>query len=146
MLDSFLSLHLSMLPELHGYIDMNIYYKDDELRKQGDLLIGKAVTTGHEIVQGATIGCRLDSFKNHISADPIAMRLLYSIATKIVELLWLKRFEMNRLPASGEAEEAVFNSILRRTFVIKREARFVDQEVLSTVQDADSKMFFFSKI
>jgi hypothetical protein len=49
---------------------------------------------------------RLDLFKKHISADPIAMRLLYSIVTRMVELNGMKRFEMNKLPDFGQVEEA----------------------------------------
>ena len=100
----------SLLPGLHGYIDMNIYYTDDELRKQGDLLEGKIVCTGQETVQGAARPMRLDLFKKHISADPIALRLLYSIVTRMVELGGMKRFEMNKLPDFGEVEEALWVS------------------------------------
>ena len=32
----------------HAFLDMNIYYSDDELRKQAELLAGKWVVTGQE--------------------------------------------------------------------------------------------------
>jgi hypothetical protein len=121
---------------------MNIYYTDDELRKQGDLLEGKIVTTGQETVQGAVRPMRLDLFKKHISADPIAMRMLYSIVTRMVELVGLKRFEMNKLPDFGVIDNAVFNSILRRSLVIKHESRFVEQDVLDKVAGAAAKGIF----
>ena len=132
----------ALFPGLHGYIDMNIYYTDDELRKQGDLLEGKIISTGQETVQGAARPMRLDLFKKHISADPVAMRLLYSIVTRMVELTGMKRFEMNKLPDFGDVEEAVFNSILRRSLVIKHEARFVERDVLQNIENADAKGIF----
>ena len=36
----------AMFPGLHGFIDTNVYYSDDELRKQAEGLVGKLITTG----------------------------------------------------------------------------------------------------
>lgn len=132
----------ALLPMLHAYIDMNIYFSDDEFRKQGELLVDKIVSTGQETVQGADRGFRLDLFKKHLSADPIAMRLLYSIITKMQELVGLKRYEMNRLPTFDGVDEAVFNSVMRRSLVIKHEARFIEAAALESIPDAKAKGIF----
>jgi len=42
---------------LHGFLDMNIYFSDDELRKQGDFIAGKKVVTGQECVHGQKMIC-----------------------------------------------------------------------------------------
>ena len=73
----------ALLPEHHGYLDMNIHYSDDEFRKQEEPLVGKIVVAGQETVVGSSNNMRFDLFKKHISADPIAMRLPYSILTKL---------------------------------------------------------------
>ena len=41
---------------------MNIYFSDDEFRKQGEFLVGKIIATGQETVQGAVKGFRFDLF------------------------------------------------------------------------------------
>ena len=33
----------------HQFVDLNVYYTDDELRKQGENLCGKLVVTGQEM-------------------------------------------------------------------------------------------------
>ena len=76
---------------LHGFLDTNIYYSDDELRKQGELLVGKLVVTGQEAVGGSKQGMREDLEKKHISADPIKARLPCSILTRLVELRGCKK-------------------------------------------------------
>jgi len=42
------------LQDLHAFVDTNIYYTDEELRKQAELLIGKIIHTGQEAVEGNT--------------------------------------------------------------------------------------------
>ena len=115
------------LPELHSYLDMNIYYDDAEFRKQGELLVGKIVVTGQETVQGSANKMRFDLFKKHLSADPIAMRLLYSIITRMQELVGWKRYEMNLLPSFDGVDETNFNSVMRRALVIRHQAQFMDR-------------------
>ena len=76
---------------------MNIYYNDDEMRKQAASMVGKLVVTGQEGVQNARKGMREDIYKKHISADKVPERLPYAIQTTLVELRGLKRFELNSL-------------------------------------------------
>lgn len=53
----------AVLPSLHALLDTNIYYSDDELRKQAESLIGKLVATGQESVEGSAQGMREDLYK-----------------------------------------------------------------------------------
>ena len=71
---------------LHTFLDINIYFSDTEFRKQGELLVAHHWATGQESVQGSAHSLRFDLLKKHLSADPIAMRLLYSIITKMESL------------------------------------------------------------
>ena len=65
----------------HAFVDMNLYFTDDELRKQGELLAGKAVVTGQEMPSGGK-EMRDDLYKKHVSADPVSCRLPYAVVTK----------------------------------------------------------------
>ena len=57
----------------HAFLDMNIYYSDDELRKQCELLAGKCVVTGQENPD-VSREMREDLYKKHITGDPVACR------------------------------------------------------------------------
>ena len=103
---------------LHAFLDTNIYFSDDELRKQADGLIGKLITTAQEAVDNSRHGFREDLFKKHISADPIAARLPYGIVTRLIELSGWKRLELNRLMLLTSVSETSLDSILRRSWVI----------------------------
>ena len=65
------SISEAMLGSNFGILDMNIYYSDDEMRKQAGSLVGKCVVTGQETVQGSGRALREDLFKKHISADKV---------------------------------------------------------------------------
>ena len=69
---------------------------------------------------------RLDLLKKHLAADSIAMRLLYSIITRMWDLVGMKRFEGNSLPTFEGVTEDVFNSIRRRSLVIIFKAQFLE--------------------
>ena len=121
---------------------MNIYYSDDEMRKQGELLAGKPFVTGQETVTGSARSLRLDLWKKHMSGDPMGMRLPYSIVTRMTELIGLKRYEMNTLPVFEGVNELVFNSVMRRAWVCEHLATFVDAQALARIPDAKRKGFF----
>ena len=110
----------------HAFIDMNIYFTDDEMRKQGDLLAGRAVVTGQEM-PNETKEMREDIYKKHISADAVSCRLPYAVLTKQVQLTGLKRFEMNQTPRFRAATEANFNSVERRSLVVELRGQFVTE-------------------
>ena len=88
----------AILGSFHTCLDMNIYYSDDEMRKQAANIVNKLVVTGQEGVQGCTRGMREDVYKKHISADKVPERLPYATQTTLVELRGWKRFELNALP------------------------------------------------
>jgi hypothetical protein len=132
----------ALLCGLHAYLDMNIYYSDDELRKQGELLIDMIVGTGQESVQGSTSALRFDLLKKHLSGDPIAMRLLYSIVTKMEPLVGWKRYECNLLPTFVGVTEHNFNSVMRRGWVMSLQATLVEPSVYGSMEDPESKGFF----
>ena len=88
----------AILGSFHSCLDMNIYYSDEEMRKQAASLLGKLVVTGQESVQGSRKGMREDVYKKHMSADKLPERM--PIETHLVELRGWKRFEFNALPRS----------------------------------------------
>ena len=88
----------AILGNYHSCLDMNIYYSDEEMRKQAGNLVGKIVVTGQESAQGSSRGMREDVYKKHMSADKLPERLPYAIQTTLVELRGLKRFEFNTVP------------------------------------------------
>jgi hypothetical protein len=126
----------------HAFVDMNIYFSDDELRKQGDLLIDMLWQTGQEQPQGTTGTFRFDLLKKHLSADPVAMRLLYSIVTKMEALIGWKRYECNILPRFTGITEVNFNSLMRRSWVMQMKATFLDAAAYARVQNPESKGVF----
>ena len=60
------------------------------------MLTNKLVVTGQEAVETSK-SMREDLYKKHMSADPVPCRLPYAIVTKLVELVGLKRFELNKV-------------------------------------------------
>jgi len=60
----------AMFGRSHEFLDMNVYYSDDELRKQCDTLVTARIHTGQEAVQSNKT-TREDLCKKHISADPV---------------------------------------------------------------------------
>jgi hypothetical protein len=60
----------------------------------------------------------------------IAGRKPYGITTRMLEIVGWKRIEVNRLMKFGGVTELNFQSILRRSFVWKPKARFLDAKYL----------------
>ena len=75
----------SALGKYHVWADMNIYFSDDEMRKQSELLLHALVTTGQE-APDTDKRMREDVYKRHISGDPVPCRLPYAILTRMVTL------------------------------------------------------------
>ena len=115
-----------MFDKLHQFIDTGIYFHDEEMRKQAETLVHKAVVTAQEAVEGCGHAMREDLYKKHMSADPIACRLPYAIVTKMVELIGWKRFELNELMKFVGCDETNWWSIMRRSLVIHFQGRFVN--------------------
>ena len=132
----------AMFPVLHGFIDTNVYYSDDELRKRAEGLVGKLIKTGQEAVEGSARAMREDVYKKHVSADPVAARLPYGIVTKMVQLVGWKRMEMNRLIRFQGVTETSSDSILRRAWVCKLKGRFVSPQQHASIRNAESQGIF----
>ena len=120
-----LNTHLiaNMFGSNHGFVDMQVYYSDDELRKQAESPVDKTVVTGQESpVTDRTM--RSDLYKKHMSADPVACRPPYGIVARMLQLNGWTRSEMNDPLHFTGVTEATFPSMKRRALVIVMKARF----------------------
>ncbi len=127
---SLMSAHIAaMLGHLHAFIDPNIWYHDDEFRKQVEQFVGRIVLTAQEAPENSR-KLREDLYKKTMSADGIAGRKPYGIRTRMLEVVGWKRLEANRLIQFAGVSERNFQSIYRRSFVWKPKARFLDPEYL----------------
>ena len=115
----------AMYGESSAFVDPNVWFNDDELRKQIEQWAGCYILTGQEAPQ-STKQMRDDLFKKTMSADGIAGLKLYGYSTKMLELVGWKRLECNTLMRFGGVTERNFMSILRRSFVWKPKAIFFD--------------------
>jgi len=61
-----------------------------------------------------------------MSGDGIAGRKPYGIVTRMLNIVGMKRIELNRLLRFSNVTESNFPSVLRRSFVWKPQARFLD--------------------
>ncbi|MCP4189322.1 MAG: hypothetical protein GY768_01705, partial [Planctomycetaceae bacterium] len=78
----------------HRYFDPQMFYLEEEMRKQVELLKGAIVLTAQERPEGMTRGFREDLFKKMASADLIFGRLPYQTLTKTICLVGWKRMEL----------------------------------------------------
>lgn len=69
----------------HKLFDPQVFYIDEELRKQVELLVGAVVYTAQERPEGVNRGFREDLFKKWASADGIFGRLPYQIQTRATQ-------------------------------------------------------------
>ena len=122
---SLYSAHLNAVyGQNHAYIDPNIWFDDQELRKQVEQFAHAMILTAQEAPE-TTRKMREDLYKKTMSADGIAGRRPYGYITRMIELVGWKRMEVNRfMPFKGVSEHN-FPSILRRSFVWLAKARFV---------------------
>ena len=120
----------NLLGKRHAYVDMNVYHDDAEMRKQSAHLFNKLVITGQEAVQGSHQKLRQHVFKKHISADPLPQRKNYSIDTHMIELIGLKRYELNNFFSLDGITEENVDSMLRRSAVTMYKSRFYNKEYI----------------
>ena len=113
----------------HSFFDPNVWYKDDELRKQIEQFADCIIITGQEAPE-QTKRMREDLFKRTMSADGIAGRKPYGIATRMMKCVGWKRMEVNKIMKFMGVSEENFLSILRRALVWWPKARFIDGEYL----------------
>ena len=95
---SLMTAHLDKMlgPALHKYYDPQVFYLDEEMRKQVEMLIGAIALTAQEKPEGLKKLFREDLFKKLATADGIFGRLPYSILTKMICLVGCKRMELNK--------------------------------------------------
>ena len=86
---------------MHAFIGTNIYYSDEELRKQEETLVGKLIVTAQETGEGSVKSMRQGLYKKHMSGDPVPARLPDGVRAKLVVLIGWKRIEMNTLIKIG---------------------------------------------
>ena len=122
---------------MNSFLDMSIFFSDDEMRKQGETLAMHRVVTGQEAVNSSKQKMREDLYKKLMSADPIAVRLPYAIVTKMVELSGWARFELNSLMNFAGVHEASFDSIMRRSCVAEFKGQFVSAAKLRSLGGAE---------
>ncbi len=96
-----------------------------ELRKQIEQFHGCIILTAQETPETSR-KLREDLYKKTMSADGIAGRKPYGIATRMLKLVGWKRIEVNRMMSFVGVHERSFPSIFRRSFVWKPQARFLD--------------------
>ena len=127
---SLFSMHIdAMLESNHGYFDPNVWYNEDELRKQVESFARCIVVTGQEAPESHK-KLHLDLFKKTMSGDGIAGRKPYGYTTRMFSVVGWKRLEVNRMMVFAGITKANFQSVMRRAFVWKPKARFHPQSVL----------------
>lgn len=94
---SLFSLHLdSMLGHNHGFFDPNVWFNEDELRKQVETYARCIVMTGQEGPESHK-KLHLDLFKKTVSGDGIAGRKPYGYTTSMFQIVGWKRLEVNKM-------------------------------------------------
>lgn len=129
---SIYSAHLdAVYGQLHSYFDPNVFYHEDELRKQIETFAGSIILTGQEAPETHK-RLREDLYKKAMSADGISGRKPYGVSTRMFELVGWKRLEVNKMLKFGGVFESNFPSILRRSLVWKAKARFLPPQFLAS--------------
>lgn len=77
--------------------DPNIFYQDEELRKQVPKMAGHIVYTGQERPTGMKQPIREDLLKKFSTGEGVSGRLPYGILTKMHHIIGWKRLESNKL-------------------------------------------------
>ena len=127
---SLFSLHIdAMLGPNHGYFDPNVWYNEDELRKQVESFARCIVVTGQEAPESHK-RLHLDLFKKTMSGDGIAGRKPYGYTTRMFSVVGWKRLEVNRMMVFAGINKSNFQSVMRRALVWKPKARFHPESVL----------------
>ena len=109
----------------HAFIDPNLWFQEDELRKQIEQFAHCFIFTGQEAPQGHR-RVREDLYKKTMSANGIAGRKPYGAVTRMLSLVGWKRLEVNHMFTFQGVTSENFNSLLRRSFVWRPKARFID--------------------
>lgn len=106
-------LHAMYGPSNHKFFDPNIFYVDEELRKQVESLAGACIYTGQEKPTGGKGRIREDLIKKFATGEGISGRMPYAILTKLIKIIGWKRMEVNKLIRFEDVVEENFESIMR---------------------------------
>ena len=112
----------------HKMFDPQMFYLDEEMRKQIENIADAFMWTACEKPEGMKSTFREDLYKKVMSADGIFARLPYQIITKVIHMIGWKRMELNKLIKFTNVKESGFQALFRRALLIKMYARFVDEE------------------
>ena len=115
----------------HKFFDPYIFFDDEVLRSCIELLVGGCVFSGQERPQGLNKKIRLHLWKKFCTGEGIRGRLPFQILSRMVRLKGWVRLEVNSLMDFESVGELEFESILRRSCVIKIFARFFDAQYLA---------------
>ena len=139
---SLYSLHLSeMYKHNHVYFDPNIWYLDEELRKQVETFARAFIMTGQEAPESSK-KLHIDLYKKTISADGIMGRKPYGYSTKMFHTIGWTRLEVNRIMKFLGVGSNAFNSMFRRSLVWKAKARFIHKKFLAAYEDHEKDGIF----
>ena len=139
---SLYSLHLSeMYKHNHVYFDPNIWYLDEELRKQVETFARAFIMTGQEAPESSK-KLHIDLYKKTISADGIMGRKPYGYSTKMFHTIGWTRLEVNRIMKFLGVGNNAFNSTFRRSLVWKAKARFIHKKFLAAYEDHEKDGIF----
>ena len=116
----------SFLGALHRYLDLSVYYSEDQMLRQSGTYEDIPVLTGQEKPEGTKEQLRTHLFKLHMSGDPTAQRDLYHRVTRMIELIGLKRFEFNSMIIFSGVTHENFYSLYRRALIILYQCRVYD--------------------
>ena len=114
----------------HVYFDPNIWYLDEELRKQVETFARAFIMTGQEAPESSK-KLHIDLYKKTISADGIMGRKPYGYSTKMFHTIGWTRLEVNRIMKFLGVGNNAFNSMFRRSLVWKAKARFIHKKFLA---------------
>ena len=115
---------------LHKTFDMSVFYTEDELRKQVELLLGGIIFTAQEKPETDK---RLmhDLLKKLATGEGLMSRLPYAVLTRMRSIIGWKRLEMNRMLQFTGVTESNFYSLFRRFGLVVFESRFFAADYLA---------------
>ena len=95
-----------------------------------ELLAGGCCFSGQERPQGSKKKLQLHLCKTFLSGEGLRARLPYAVLTRMVRLYGWVRLEVNSVLSFADLTEGEFESIMRRSCVVKVAARLFDRSYL----------------
>jgi hypothetical protein len=114
----------------HKYFDPAVFFEDEEMRKMVELLANGICFSGQERPQGSKKKMLLHLWKKFLSGEGLRGRMPYAVLTRMIRLIGWVRLEVNSVMEMEGVREEEFESMLRRSCVIKIYARLFDKDYL----------------